>query len=449
MRSLYWKIFAVFVLVTMIAVGVTLWFAIAIRGLSNDAPNITAPAAGYISAAEIMLNRGGEPLLLEWLLDLEKQTRVHVYVFDERGLSLLPKEIPPEVATYAFESSLYSYQVDPLIRSEILVKAPVMGPGGHIYLLVLEFLHPLSLDELPRYISLGTGVALVLFMLLGLLSTLYLTRPLRKLQKAARGIAEGKWHTRVSASVGNRKDAFGELAGEFDLMAEKVELLIDGQKRLVSDVSHELRSPLARLQIALELARMTTGDASEEYLDRIEKEACELNELISEILTLGRLEADQAEAAKTTVHILPLLESVVENANFEHSVADKQVVLRQSMPVEVFGHEKLLMMAFENVIRNALKYTPDYNKVEVSLGKTSRELVVWVRDHGPGVPDDMLEKLLQPFVRVHEARDRSSGGWGVGLSICDRILRFHSGTIRLSNHPGGGLEVCMRLPLFV
>lgn len=447
MRSLYWKIFAVFILCTLIAVGVTLWFAVAVRGLSNDAPNITAPAAGYISAAEIMLNRGGEPLLLEWLLDLEKQTRVQVYVFDERGLSLLPKDIPPDVSTYAFESSLYSYQIDPLIRSEILVKAPIMGPGGHIYLLVLEFIHPLAFDELPRYISLGTGIALILFMFLGLAFTLHITRPLRKLQHAARGIAEGQWHTRVSASVGARKDAFGELAGEFDLMAEKIELLIEGQKRLVSDVSHELRSPLARLQVALELARMTATDDTAESLDRIEKEACELNDLISEILTLGRLEADQAEAAKTTMQVLPLLQLVVDNANYEHSVDDKRVVLQPFESVSIFGHEKLLTMAIENIIRNALRYTPAGSTVNISLGKSSSEFVVWVRDHGPGVPDEMLEKLLHPFVRVHEARDRKSGGWGMGLSICDRILRFHNGRVLLSNHPGGGLEVCMRLPL--
>ncbi len=243
-------------------------------------------------------------------------------------------------------------------------------------------------------------------------------------------------------------------------MAERIESLLTTQRQLLSDVSHELRSPLARLNVALALARQRSGDEAEGPLDRIETEAERLNVLIGRVLALARLESGAAAPEFVHVDLSRLVADIAVDADFEAKAKEAAVTLAFSEPCSVQGNEPLLRSAIENVVRNAVRYTDSGTDVEIGLafadivaddsvgdGAASRCAVVSVRDHGPGVRDDQLAHLFEPFYRIADSRDRESGGTGLGLSITERAVRLHGGTVEARNAADGGLIIEIRLPV--
>lgn len=273
---------------------------------------------------------------------------------------------------------------------------------------------------------------------------LYLSSPISKLRAATKKLANGDLQTRVADQVGNRHDELAVLAKDFDEMAERIESLINSQKRLTRDVSHELRSPLARLNVALELAKAKSNGDDTKLLDRIERESKQLNDMIGQILTLSKLESQSETIEKRDINIGKLVERVVADADFEAHSQNKKVEITQNSDAEIVGSENLLSSAVENVLRNAVRYTQD--KVEVSVNGGAGETVIKIRDHGTGVPDDELEKLFTPFHRVAEARERKSGGVGLGLAIAEQAVHAHKGKILAQNAKDGGLIVEIKLP---
>jgi two-component system sensor histidine kinase CpxA len=230
-------------------------------------------------------------------------------------------------------------------------------------------------------------------------------------------------------------------------MAARIEQLVSAQMQLLGDISHELRSPLARLVVALELAQQKQGGAASAEFERIALEAERMNALIGQLLTLSRLESGAGKIAAETVDIDALLERLVENCNFELAADERRAVIVESAPAAIEGDPALLTSAFENVIRNAARYTDSGTAVEVAARTADGWLEVRVRDHGPGITESMLERVFDPFVRVGDARDRGSGGHGLGLAIAKRAIGLHGGEIAAANHPDGGLEISIRLPL--
>ena len=276
----------------------------------------------------------------------------------------------------------------------------------------------------------------------------YLTRPAIQLSRVARRFAGGDLAVRVGPRLSARRDELGELGRDFDFMAERIEAQRAGERRLLGDISHELRSPLARLQVALDLAEQGANAATRGYLARIEEEVEELGALIGQLLTLTRLENAGAEMrGQETVDVAALVAEVCADADFEASASGQTVELRQTAAANVRGNEALLKSAIENVVRNALIHAPASSQVRVTLQATAAEAIIRVRDWGEGVPAEALDELFRPFFRVALARDRQSGGTGLGLSITQRALASHGGSVKASNAEGGGLEVEMRLPL--
>jgi two-component system sensor histidine kinase CpxA len=276
---------------------------------------------------------------------------------------------------------------------------------------------------------------------------LYLTSPLKKLQSTVKSFAEGNLNVRVSPELGNRGDELADLGREFDHMAERIEALISSQKRLLADISHELRSPLARLSVALELARKNVVDGRPTpALDRIEQESDRMNQLVGQLLTLTRLESGAERVPPETVALEDLLQQVIDDADFEAKSLGKRVHPIHMDQCRVKGSSELLRSAVENVIRNAIRYTAEGTAVEVSLNWRLDTAVLTVRDHGPGVPEEDLKHIFEPFYRVSEARERSSGGVGLGLSIADRTVKLHGGVIRAENR-SDGLLITLDLPL--
>ncbi|NNE99795.1 MAG: HAMP domain-containing protein [Pyrinomonadaceae bacterium] len=273
----------------------------------------------------------------------------------------------------------------------------------------------------------------------------YLTSPITRLRAATQRVAKGDFETKVSDGNGNRKDELAALASDFDEMASRIETLITSEKRLTQDISHELRSPLARMNVALELARAKSNPETLPLLERLERESESLNDLIGQLLTLSKLETGTQRFEKTPVDMSKVIEQIVADADFEAKVDRKSVKILQNDPVSVNGDEGLLKRAVENVVRNAVRYTIEGTSVEVSLEKSEQDAILKIRDYGDGVPAEELEKLFKPFYRIQEARDRKSGGVGLGLAIAEQAIRKHDGSIAARNTEKG-LLVEMKLP---
>jgi two-component system sensor histidine kinase CpxA len=279
----------------------------------------------------------------------------------------------------------------------------------------------------------------------------YATLPLRRLRKVTQQLAGGDLSARVGKGLVHRKDEVADLGRDVDRMAERIESLVGAHHRLIRDVSHELRSPLARLNVALELARQSAGPAHSAPFDRIERESDRLNELISQLLMLTKLENQGGTIQKAALDIAALIAEVARDADFEARSNDRSVVAATCEPLMLSGNQELLRQALENLVRNAARYTAKGTAVEISLRRKEVGGRGWahieVRDQGPGVPESELQDIFRPFYRVTDARERQSGGAGVGLAISDRAVRLHGGSLRAFNAPGAGLIMEMELPL--
>jgi signal transduction histidine kinase len=220
-------------------------------------------------------------------------------------------------------------------------------------------------------------------------------------------------------------------------MAERIETLVTSQQRLSRDVSHELRSPLARMNVALEIAKQKSNGDSAPVLERIEAESNRLNEMISRLLTLSRLETGSQDFERSEIDLKALVEQTVSDADFEANAVGKSVRMDRAEQCSIIGSYELVASAVENVLRNAVRYTGDGTAVEVSLDRGNGHATVAVRDHGGGVPDDELKNLFRPFYRVGEARDRNTGGTGLGLAIAEQAIKAHQGNITARNADDG------------
>jgi two-component system, OmpR family, sensor histidine kinase CpxA len=281
--------------------------------------------------------------------------------------------------------------------------------------------------------------------------TLYITRPIRTLRGAARQFAEGNLSVRISERREfQRRDELSELAREFDRMAERIEDLVVSQQQLLGDISHELRSPLARLSLALDLARRRVGSDLPEH-QRIEREIHRLNELIEQLLTLARLQGESRllrQLRPDTVNLRELIHEVAQDARFEAEAAGKTVIVSSEIDSTLRGSRALLRSAIENVVRNAVRHAPEQSTVTMAMTRDedARRVAIVVTDRGPGVPPQALSRLFDPFYRVDEARDRESGGVGLGLAITRQAMLAHGGAASAENHPEGGLVVRLELP---
>jgi len=322
------------------------------------------------------------------------------------------------------------------------------------YLIIARMPPPTRLRMLlnPHYLGLRLGVVFIISAAVCWLLARSLSNPIKKLREATQKLAAGDLNARVGENHQNSTDEISQLGCDFDRMADRIQSLIALRQRLFTDISHELRSPLARLNVALELARKNKGQAAASSLDRIELESDRLDELIGRLLELTKLEADMECFERTIFNMDEILERVVRDAHFEAQGKGKAVLQLSTCPAQIYGMPDLVQSALENVIRNAVRFTAEESSVEVnskmiSLENGAKAVETTVRDHGPGVPEDEVEDIFTPFYRVAAARDRQSGGVGMGLAIAERAVRLHGGTIKAENAKDGGLLTTIVLKL--
>jgi two-component system sensor histidine kinase CpxA len=297
--------------------------------------------------------------------------------------------------------------------------------------------------------ALQWGVAFLVSGLICYLLARYITRPVLQLREASQQLATGKLSTRAAAGMERRRDELGDLVRDFNTMADRIEQLIAAQRQLLYDVSHEVRSPLARLNVALDLARERKGeDATFEHM---QQDLDRLDESMERLLTIARLDTSAAPASVSLLNVTDLVSHIVADAQFELEGQDRSIEFNASDKCTIRGNSQLLHSAIENVIRNAIRYTSPRSTVHVEVRQKDEEglahVLVAVRDHGPGVPESELVNIFRPFYRIADARDRDSGGAGLGLSIAERVIRLHGGQISAENADGGGLCVNIVLPL--
>jgi two-component system sensor histidine kinase CpxA len=395
----------------------------------------------------------GPSALGTFLGRIETISAFKLYILTAQGVSLRAVSLPSgayplaQRALSAGSPQAQNWTTHPLIAHQ------VVSASGKTYVVVLELPGGLVqlLVQMSHALALRFAAALVASGLVCYLMVRYLTSPIRKLQAAVRKFAHGDLSVRVAPQIGSRQDEIADLGQDFDAMAARIETLMHAHEDLLRDVAHELRSPLTRLNVALEIARKHGHAQMAGFLDRIGTEAQQLSNLITQILTLSRLENIEVELHLEPICLESLIERIVGDANFEGQNHPFSVNFHYAQNAILIADGRLVHSAIENVVRNALRLSPPGSQVDITqtvqIFQDKAMAVVMISDQGPGVPPEVIEDLFKPFFRVAAKQGRPSGGAGIGLAIAFHAVSLHRGTIRAINRPNGGLTVEIRLPM--
>ena len=434
-RRLFWKILLGF-WITFVAVTQLVWIGAALyRGAPSARERAQWPGAIQMASATVALRSGGATAVDRLKASWPASAR--------SALTLTPLQAPARAAALVDGGAHQSGAIAVISR----------GPDGVLYRLMYRPparpLHRSFLAGLviPLGVLAVWGTGGLLF---SALLAWYLTHPISRLRTGFDRLAHGDLAVRLKPEMGRRRDEIADLAGDFDTMAERLQQLVRARDQLMHDVSHELRSPLARLNMAIGLARQTP-QRMEETLTRIEHETGRLDVLVGELLTLARVESGDPQL-DGYFEIEGLVRTVVDDARFEADASGVQVRTNvedasgERPRPTVKGNPELLRRAIENIVRNALRFSKRGQTVDVDVDadQAARSYILRIRDEGPGVPPESLQVMFDPFIRVHEVG--FGKGYGLGLAIARRTILAHSGSILAENRPEGGLAVTVRLP---
>jgi two-component system sensor histidine kinase CpxA len=435
----YWAALVLFAAAVMVAAAVYLDQT---RAQHDATPPFGHPES-LRAAAQAALDSNGLDGLRAWARAVDEDELVPVLVLDREGYDLLGREASQRALAHLSRHLLNRGGAGPEGR------APIQVAGGSEFWLIPDS-HGATLARLlsrPRVVTVPLILAGLMGGLVCFALARYLASPIARLREATHAYAAGDFTRRVGPTLGRRRDEIAELAQAMDTMAERIGTLVVSQRTLLRDVSHELRSPLARVQAAVGLARQRTGDLAVPELDRIEHEAERLSTLIGQLLSLSRLESG-VQPQRQWLELDGLILEVLKDAAIEAQSAGCALRFATRMPCLILGDPMLLQSALENVVRNAVRHAPVDSEVVIHLLEdlATDEYVVRLSDRGPGVPNEMLSRIFEPFIRVDDARGPNNGGFGLGLGIARRAVVAYGGSIEAANRGGGGLEVTIRLP---
>jgi two-component system sensor histidine kinase CpxA len=418
----------------------------------GEMPKVPDFLSVYARSAVAQYELAGQGRLLHQLREWSNPFLPYFYLVDSSGRELSGNSVPPELQG-SFPSVVFSkgrpLENGPaqqhMIGSWVIYDVEESGTRDRYHFAVVFLYTRLFARMILVYLGVITIYA-VLAMISCALLALYFTRPISEVRAATGRLAGGDLEARVEGKMAKRGDEIGDLVRDFNAMAERVRQLVQSHKQLLSDVSHELRSPLARQRVALALVQQRGTAEQRPMLERIRAESVRLDELIGRILLLAKLEGGEDKPAMTEFSLNDVVDQIVDDAGFEAQRTGRTVTY--SSPPEgitIRGNEELLGSAIENVVRNALKYAPS-GPVEVQLSSSEEAAVISVRDQGPGIPDAELTRIFRPFYRADSSRRADHEGAGLGLAIAQRAINLHGGSINVRNLMPNGLEVEIRLP---
>ncbi len=449
MKTLFLRIFLAFWAAMLVVLGTTAGVA---SYRFHEVKRVNVDIKQLANEAAALLRSDGTQALPAWIADAERKYKEReIFIVDSTGDDVLKRPLPHHLRKYVGRLQdaglLGENRIDSRDIDDPLLLTPLFTDrDGTVYSIMI------SGPSWPMNMLNATDVRIVVFAFALLTSGFvcwwlarYVSKPVERLQSSARSLAAGNLEARVGQEFSRRKDELGVLARDFDAMADHVRNLLASKEDLLRGMSHELRSPLARLRVALGLARRPGEDLLRQ-LDRIELEAERLDTLIGQMLQLSQLRAAEPVLTREPLDIGTLLSEVLEDALLEASATNKRVEWGSSSGVLVDGDQRLLRSAIENVVRNAIRFTATGTAVTVKQSLDHGQATISIEDQGPGVPVAELDRIFEPFYRVAASRDRDSGGTGLGLAITWRIIALHGGRVIARNAPTGGLIVRIELP---
>jgi len=435
MRSLFAKTLLWFLATTAVAIaGIIITTAATFSSTEGRGP-LGMLLTVQTEQAKRAYENGGRDALAAVLAQFQQITRYRVVFTDNKGTDLLTGKSHPELMNLPKPRSRWR------LPYPFTEPRPIIGRQDSTHQYRLFFVNNQQRGLQFFFLQPQHLWIIGLVVLLCYAFAYHLTSPVRRLRSVVDCFGHGDFSARAPA---NRKDELGDLARSFNEMAGRIQTLLAAERRLLLDISHELRSPLARLGVAVELAR--SGEDREHMLDRIQKEADRLNELVAELLQVTRVESDPSMQKNDPVRLDELLADLVYDSLLEAKTKDCTLLLKAPVSAIVSGDEELIRRAIENVLRNAIRYAPQGTAIDIELAKLPDAALISVRDYGPGVPEEAVSRIFDPFYRVDSDRNRVSGGLGLGLAIARRAVELHKGRLSARNaHPG--LLVTIELPL--
>ena len=448
MYSLFWKIFLTFWFTILIVELITAWVT---ADLSENEihPILEQQNFKFIQntkQAVRKINLQGLTGFQQWRQKNNLEAIDELYVIDVLGKEISGNELPDEIIKILKDHPFDQTVNDDFKPVQHLLSFKATAPDNNEFIVITTFQHPHLVSYLlaPQRVALGVIISgLICFLL-----ARYFTSPLTRLRRSTQMLAQSNFNIASLKHLRKRNDEFGALAIDFENMANRLNQMLDAQRQLLRDISHELRSPLTRIRVALGLAR-NQPHAGAEQLDRIEREIERLEQLIRELLTFVRIGPSYANACQEKVDVHEMLEQIAEDAAFEQKQNNKNQNIKINCPskIETCADALLLHRAVENIVRNACYYSPDNSTIKIHCQTKDNAVIIAVEDSGPGIPQNMLEQVFQPFVRVSQARESDTGGSGIGLAIAKRVVELHRGTIEAYNKSNSeGLIVKITLP---
>nr|WP_153390760.1 HAMP domain-containing sensor histidine kinase [Pseudomonas sp. FSL R10-1350] len=435
---MFWRILASFWLAIALVAGLS----ILLGHMLNQDAWILSRHPGLHNLAQQWTERfetQGPDAAQDFLERRKRRYHIDVQVLNESGDPVVEGTFPRRAAVWEARQGRGKEQL-PWRRLTVEYTSP---KTAETYLLIYRIPHP-ELDAWHRQSLIwplsALGIALVVLTLFSLLVTLSITRPLSRLRGAVHDLGQATYQQNSLAQLASRRDEFGVLATDFNRMGARLQSLIGSQRQLLRDVSHELRSPLARLRIALALAERAGPEEREKLWPRLTRECDRLESLISEILALARVDADQASAEP--IELNPLLATVQKDASL--AAPEQRVQLNAEPDLSISGWPTMIERAVDNLLRNAQRFNPPEQPIELTAQRSGDHIAISVRDHGPGVAKEYLAHLGEPFFR---APGQTAAGHGLGLAIARRAAERHGGRLLLDNHPQGGFVATLELPL--
>jgi len=436
--TLFWKVFLTLLLTLLATVGASAWLSQAWLHEHGPGEQHIHRLTDWGATAQAIYQREGKAGYRRWLHNLMTQQHMRGFLLDKHGNPILNRPIPAQLRPLAQQARHQHQRITHLKPPILAIATPLFSTPEMYWLAMTQLPAHTFQNERQTLRTMRLGIILLALLIISTALTRMFTRPIRTLQRQSEQLAQGQWDIPIAPALRQRSDELGDLARSFESMRATLHTLMHHHQQLLRDVSHELRSPLARLQVALELARHASQDTCSKELNRIEKEAHQLHTLIAEVLTLAQVQQQGAPHTQR-LNATDIIQDVVHDAIFEAKHLGKHIHFQHTTPCWLNADALWLSRALDNVIRNALHHA--HHQVSIHVHATHQHTDIYIQDDGTGVDKKDLPHLFKPFFRAEHERS----GYGLGLAIAQRAIKQQGGSIEAQNHDEGGLSIHIRL----